>query len=97
MITRFCFIRLGAEHATDLGRADAVADVQRLAAIPGITLAAGTPADASAASWDLAITVTAASLDDLAAAMASPVWTTFFDDYLTSRAVVVKAWSFTMT
>ncbi len=94
MITRFCFVRLAADHATALGRADAIADVQRLAALPAITIVAGVPADASAASWDLAITIQAASLEELAAAMATPMWSTFFDDYLTTRAVVVKAWNF---
>lgn len=96
MITRYCFIRLAADHSTELGRADAVADAQRLATIPGISVDCGVPADASATSWDVAVTVRAATLADLAAAMASPVWATFFDDYLTSRAVVVKAWNFAM-
>lgn len=96
MITRYCFIRLTADHATDLGRADALADAAHLATIPGLTVTCGVPADASAASWDLAITASAATLSDLATAMSSPAWSLFFDDYLTTRAVVVKAWNFSV-
>ena len=96
MIDRYCFVRLAAEHATPEGRAEALAAMRgRLAGVPGLVrLTTGTPADDSAARWDLSLVARFASLEALAAAMASPAWTSSFDEWLPARAVVIKSWSF---
>ena len=96
MIDRYCFIRLADEHATAEGRAETVARVRRdLATVPALVrLTVGTPADDSAARWDLSIVARFASLHDLAAAMAGAAWSAILDEWLPARAVVVKSWSF---
>ena len=70
------------------------ADARRLDSIAGITVVAGVSADASAASWDLAIAVHAESLEMLGDAMRTSTWSQFFDGHLGSRAAVIKAWNF---
>lgn len=96
MIDRYTFVRLAGEHATAEGRAAAHAHVRAgLSALPGlVSLTCGTPADDSAARWDLAIVARFASLDALAAAMATPAWRSIVDEWLPPRAAVVKSWSF---
>lgn len=96
MIDRYCFVRLADAHATALGRAEAVAVVRRdLARVPGLVrLTVGTPADDSAARWDLSIVARFASLAELAAAMAGAEWGAVLDAWLPARAVVIKSWSF---
>ncbi|MEZ4401191.1 MAG: hypothetical protein R3B06_14290 [Kofleriaceae bacterium] len=96
MITRFCFVRLQPTDADAAGRAAAVDVVRSLAALPGLTVAIDLPADATAAKWDLAITVNAPSLAHLAEAMATPAWAAV-DAYVAGHAVVVKAWNFART
>jgi hypothetical protein len=93
---RYTFVRLAPAHATDDGRAEALAAIHaRLAALPGLRrLTAGTPADDSAARWDLVVVARFATLGELHAALAAPVWTELFDGWLVERAVVVKSWSF---
>ena len=94
MITRYCFVRLLPDHATDRGRDEAVTELRRLITLEGADLRAAVGADASAASWDLAIEIRAPSLDALAALMATRTWWEIFDGHLAARAAVVKAWNF---
>ncbi len=95
MIDRYCFVRLVAEQATPDGRATALAAIRAgLAGAPGLVrLTLGSPADDSAARWDLSLVARFGSLPELAAAMASDAWQAVFED-LAARAVVVKTWSF---
>lgn len=96
MIDRYTFVRLDGAHATPDGRAEAAAALrERLGALPGLVqLTIGTPADDSAARWDLSIVARFATLDALHAALAGPIWTDAIDGWLAARAVVVKSWSF---
>lgn len=93
---RYTFVRLAPAHATDAGRAAALAEIRaRLAGLAGLeALVTGTPADDSAARWDLSIVARFATLAALHAALATPAWTALFDEWLAERAVVVKSWSF---
>lgn len=93
MITRHCFVRLSPAHATDAGRAAALAVARPLADLPGLAVRLGIPADDTAAKWDLAIIVDAPSLDALAAARATPAWQAL-DAHLEAHATVIKAWHF---
>ncbi len=96
MIDRYCFVRLAGEHATPAGRATALATVRAgLRDLAGLVrLGTGTPADDSAARWDLSIVARFSSPAALAAATADPAWTAVFDDWLPARAVVIKTWNF---
>jgi hypothetical protein len=96
MIDRYGFIRLAPEHATPDGRAEALAHIRAvLRDLPGLVrLTTGTPADDSAARWDLSIVARFASLEALGTAMADPAWTGLFDEWLAGRAIVIKTWSF---
>jgi len=93
---RYTFVRLAAEHATPEGRSGILGELRaRLHGVPGLErLTTGTPADDSAARWDLSMIARFATLDSLHAALASPEWTMLVDGWLTERAVVVKSWSF---
>ncbi|MBL8624329.1 MAG: hypothetical protein JNK64_23685 [Myxococcales bacterium] len=93
MITHHCFVRLAPAHATDAGRAAALEAARPLAALPGLALRLGVPADDTAAKWDLAIAIDAPSLAALAAARATPAWQAL-DAHLAAHAIVVKAWNF---
>lgn len=93
MITHHCFVRLAPADATDAGRAAALAVARGLAALPGLALRLGLPADDSAAKWDLAMAVDAPSLAALAAARTTPAWQAL-DAHLAAHAIVVKAWNF---
>ena len=96
MIDRYTFVRLDGEHATPAGRAAAVAELRAgLRELPGlVALTIGTPADDSAARWDLSFVARFTTLAELQAALAGPLWARVVDDWLTARAVVVKSWSF---
>ncbi len=91
MVQRFCFVKLlDAEVA---GRAE-LADKLRAQLIDaGADAVVGTPADASAARWDLSIVITAASLEAWHALERVPSMAGVFDE-LAARAAVVKAWTF---
>lgn len=95
-IDRYTFVRLSGDHATDAGRAAALAAIRDgLRTVPGLLrLTTGTPADDSAARWDLAVVARFASLAALQAALASPAWAAVIDEWLPTRAVVIKSWSF---
>jgi hypothetical protein len=96
MIDRYTFVRFTGEHATPAGRAEAVAAVKDgLRGLAGLVqLTVGTPADDSAARWDLSVVARFESLDALRTALAGPLWVAVVDDWLAARAVVVKSWSF---
>lgn len=96
MIERYTFVRLADEHATDEGRATALAAVREaLSALPGLQrLTCGTPADDSASRWDLSIVARFESLAALGDALASATWRAVVDEWLPARAVVIKSWSF---
>ena len=97
MIERIAILKLTPEHATPEGRAEIVErSLATLGGLPGVsTLTAGVPADeASAASWDVVITVRCASREDLDAYRANPTHRKFVEEFLAPRSVVRKAWSF---
>lgn len=91
MIQRFCFVKL---ESDDVANRDAIADELRAElAEAGADAVIGTPADDSAARWDLAITITAASHDAWHALAVHPAIVAIFAK-LAARAHVVKAWTF---
>lgn len=94
MIIRYCFVRLQPAHSSAEGRAAALAELDRLRRQEAVELRAAVGADDSAASWDLAIEIHAASLEALAAIMATRTWWEVFDGHLAARAAIVKAWNF---
>ena len=91
VIQRFCFVKLLDEEAG--GRAELADKLRAELADVGADAVVGTPADASAARWDLSIVITAASLDAWNALAQLPAMTGVFDE-LAARAAVVKAWTF---
>ena len=91
MIQRFCFAKLHDGEAAGRGAlADKMAAELRDA---GADAVVGLPADASAIRWDLAIVITAASLEAWHALAQRPAIAAVFDE-LAARATVVKAWTF---
>lgn len=94
MIERYWFVKLRDEHVAD--RAAIAAHLRdALAGRAGVAaVSAGTPADASARSWDVGLVVRSPDLAALAAVLAEPAVRTLLDDWLAARAVVVKTWSF---
>lgn len=91
MIDRYYFVKLTDEHATAAGRAEVIARCR--AALAGVAVTAGVPADDSASRWDVGIVVRVADLGALAALLARPEVAAFMD-WLAARSTVVKAWSF---
>ena len=91
MIQRFCFVKLRNDEVATRGELAEMLSAQMRAA--GADVVVGLPADASAASWDLSIVITAASLAAWNALAAAPAMTGVFDE-LAQRAAVVKAWTF---
>jgi len=91
VIQRFCFVKLTDFEAPDR---DAIAgELRAELAEAGADAVVGLPADDSAARWDLAITITAASLQAWhALALTAPIVAIF--EKLAARAHVVKAWTF---
>ncbi|HTR53241.1 MAG TPA: hypothetical protein VMJ10_21245 [Kofleriaceae bacterium] len=92
MIQRFCFVKLRDEAAA--GRAELAEKLRAELVAAGADAVVGLPADASAARWDLSITITCASLDAWHALSQQPEMDGVFDD-LAEIAEVVKAWTFT--
>ena len=91
MVQRFCFVKLLDDEVS--GR-DALAEKLRAEfADAGADVVVGTPADDSAARWDLSIVITSASLDAWNALAQAPAMTGVFDE-LAQRAAVVKACTF---
>ncbi len=91
MIQRFCFVKLRAEHVD--ARVELAEKLRAELLAAGADATVGVPADASAARWDLAITITAASLDAWNALAQLPAMIGVLDE-LAARAEVVKAWTF---
>jgi len=91
VIQRFCFVKLA--DAEVPARAAIAAELRAELAEAGADATVGLPADDSAARWDLAITITAASYDAWRAlALTAPIVAIF--EQLARRATVVKAWTF---
>lgn len=91
MIQRFCFVKLRDEEAR--ARSELAERLRAELADAGADAVVALPADASAARWDLAITITAASLEAWNALASLPAMTGILDD-VAARAEVVKAWTF---
>ena len=91
MIQRFCFVKLRDDEVAIRGDIAALLAAELRDA--GADAVVGLPADASAASWDLSIVITAASLAAWHALAQLPAVVRVFDQ-LAQRARVVKAWTF---
>lgn len=91
MIQRFCFVKLRDDEVAI--RADIAALLAAELREAGVDAVVGLPADASAASWDLSIVITAASLAAWYALAQLPAVVRVLDP-LAQRARVVKAWTF---
>ena len=91
MIQRFCFVKLRDDEV--VGRAELVDKLRAQLLDAGADAVVGTPADASAARWDISIVISAASLDAWHALAQLPAMVGVFDE-LAERAAVVKAWTF---
>jgi hypothetical protein len=91
VVQRFCFVKLLDDEVS--GRAELAEKLRAELADAGADAVVGTPADDSAARWDLSIVITAASLDAWKALAGQPAMTFVFDE-LAARAAVVKAWTF---
>jgi len=91
VIQRFCFVKLRNDEVATRGELAEMLSAQMRAA--GADVVVGLPADESAASWDLSIVITAASLAAWNALAQAPAMTGVFDE-LAQRAAVVKAWTF---
>lgn len=91
MIQRFCFVKLLDDEVA--GRGALAEKLRAELADLGADAVVGTPADDSAARWDLSIVITTASLDAWNALASLPAMT-FVLDELAARAAVVKAWTF---
>jgi phosphoglycerate dehydrogenase-like enzyme len=91
VIQRFCFVKLRNDEVATRGELAEMLSAQMRAA--GADVVVGLPADESAASWDLSIVITAASLAAWNALAEAPAMTGVFDE-VAQRAAVVKAWTF---
>jgi hypothetical protein len=91
VIQRFCFVKLADHEVETRGELAQILRVQLESA--GANAVVGTPADDSAARWDLSIVVVTETLEQWHALSALPMMTGVFDE-LSARAVVVKAWTF---
>jgi hypothetical protein len=91
VIQRFCFVKL---RDDEVGTRLELAEMLRAQLISaGADAVVGLPGDASAIRWDLAITITAASIAAWNALAQTPAMIGVFDE-LAARAEVVKAWTF---
>lgn len=91
MIQRFCFVKLLDDEVS--GRAELVEKLRAQLLDAGADAVVGTPADESAARWDISIVITAASVEAWHALAQLPSMVGVFDE-LAERAAVVKAWTF---
>jgi hypothetical protein len=94
VIQRFCFVKLNDDEVGT--RAELAAILRGQLESAGADCIVGLPADDSAARWDLAITIQAASLEAWNALARIPAMTGVFDE-LAARSAVVKAWTFEST
>jgi hypothetical protein len=91
VIQRFCFVKLRDDEVSVRGEIAALLAAELREASADAVV--GLPGDASAASWDLSIVITAASLAAWHALAQLPAIARVFDQ-LAQRARVVKAWTF---
>ena len=91
MIQRFCFVKLLDDEVAT--RRELAHMLRSQLESAGAEVVVGVPADASAARWDLAIVITAASIAAWETLARVPAMTGVFDE-LSIRATVVKAWTF---
>ncbi len=91
MIQRFCFVKLLDHEVETRGELVDMLRVQLRSA--GADAVVGLPADDSAARWDLSIVIATTSLAAWHAIAQQPVMIGVFDE-LSTRAAVVKAWTF---
>lgn len=91
MVQRFCFVKL--LDAEVGGRAELADKLRAQLTDAGADAVVGTPADDSAARWDLSIVINAATLEAWNALAQLPAMVGVFDE-LAERAAVVKAWTF---
>ncbi len=91
MVQRFCFIKLLEDEVG--GRAELADKLRAQLGSAGADAVVGTPADDSAARWDLSIVITAASLEAWNVLALLPTMIGVFDE-LAERSAVVKAWTF---
>ena len=97
MIQRIVLFKLKDEYCNDAARAEFVkrtrADLGALSQVRSVTV--GSPADeASEASWDIAITVSFDSMDDVKAYIPDPAHRAYVDGYASPKIEVRKAWNF---
>jgi hypothetical protein len=91
VIQRFCFVKLRDDEVGTRRELAHMIRVQLESA--GADVVVGTPADDSAARWDLSIVITAASHEAWNGLSRAPGMIGIFDE-ISTRAVVVKAWTF---
>jgi hypothetical protein len=91
VIQRFCFVKLRDDQVAS--RSALAEKIRAELAAAGVDAVVGLPADASAARWDLSITITAASIAAWNALARLPAMIGVLDD-VAARAEVVKAWTF---
>jgi hypothetical protein len=91
VIQHFVFVKLDDAHVE--GREDLAVRLRALFEEAGVEATVGLPADHSAARWDLALVITAASLEAWHVLAKTPKVVAIFDD-LGSRAHVQKRWNF---
>ena len=96
MIERYVFIKLAEGRSTPDGRAEVVAEAERvLPGLPGVvSVRIGTPADEHAQrAWDVSLVLEFSSLEDEGAYRAHPEHRRFVDEFLAPRMAVIKAWN----
>lgn len=97
MIQRIVLIKLTDAFATPEGRRAAAEESRRrLAEVPGpVRLDVAVPADVSSAgSWDLAITLDFAAIEDVPTYIADPIHRAFVDGFIKPKQACLKAWNF---
>ncbi|MEQ1565099.1 MAG: Dabb family protein [Myxococcota bacterium] len=94
MIERLVLLKL-----VDGGYREEIAEAARrdLPRIPGVRrVRVGTPADADSAVWDLLLAIEFDRIEDVGLYLNHPIHRTFFDQVLSPRVEVRKAWNFVM-
>ena len=97
MIQRIVLFKLKDPHCNDAARAAFAERTRRdLGALSQVrSVSVGVPADESSeASWDIAITVTFDSMEDVKAYIVDPDHRAYVDGYATPQIEVRKAWNF---
>lgn len=98
MVERLVLVKLDNENATPEGRREIARHSEEvLAALPGVqdVHVCGPADDRTAGSWDLAIKVRFARIDDIEPYLAHPVHRDYVDAYLSPRTMTLRGWNFT--